>query len=285
MVCCIASLTLSSFVTSVSMKVASPPALRTSCSLARPSSGLSSAITTLAPSCANSRAAARAIPEPAPVIKATLSCNCPMIGPSFRHYLAVCDHPGSLPCCARLQGLAWLVAVISRRSAPRWCGVVLSGVFLLPSFFPVGCSVNSQARLETALGRFQVPEEPRPRVGNGDTQKQQDSAEDPFGAEAVRVQLVMHPELDRSGEIDHQLARQLVCRHCRREQPGAFNVRECPLPSSQVILHKLRPIDVVLYLPQGQKQRAEEVGMSGEVRGDNPGRLEQALERVRIRGR
>ena len=61
-VCWIALLTLSSFVTSVSTKVASPPAARTDCSHARPSSGLSSAMTTFAPSRVKMCDAARAIP-------------------------------------------------------------------------------------------------------------------------------------------------------------------------------------------------------------------------------
>src|SRR5262245_31866979 len=151
MVCCIAFLTLSSFVTSVSIKVASPPALHTSCSLARPNSGLSSAITTLAPSCANSRATACAIPEPAPVIKATLFCNCPMIGPSFDRYLQSATTRDQCHA-ARDCGSASLGVVGSCGGTPPWFGVVLRGVFLLASFFPVGCPVNSQARLEAAPG-------------------------------------------------------------------------------------------------------------------------------------
>src|SRR5277367_2872909 len=66
-----ALLTLSSLVTSVSTKMASPPASRTQASVARPNSGFNSAIMTLAPASANRRAAALAIPEPAPVMKAT----------------------------------------------------------------------------------------------------------------------------------------------------------------------------------------------------------------------
>src|SRR5439155_25709176 len=78
------------------MKVASPPASRTSCSLARPNSGLSSAMTTLAPSRVKSRAASRAMPEPAPVMNATFPCSRFMAYPpslsSFR-YLPRPHHP------------------------------------------------------------------------------------------------------------------------------------------------------------------------------------------------
>jgi hypothetical protein len=66
-VCWIALLTLSSLVTSVSTKAALPPESRTVASQARPNSGFNSAIAMLAPSSANKRAAARAIPDPDPV--------------------------------------------------------------------------------------------------------------------------------------------------------------------------------------------------------------------------
>ena len=76
--CCTICLTLSSSVTSVRTKRASAPASR---ALASPSVASISATTTLAPSATNSLAAARPMPEPAPVITATLPSRrfiCPL---------------------------------------------------------------------------------------------------------------------------------------------------------------------------------------------------------------
>ena len=67
--CCTICLTLSSSVTSVRTKRAPAPASR---ALASPSVASISATTTLAPSATNSLADARPMPEPAPVITATL---------------------------------------------------------------------------------------------------------------------------------------------------------------------------------------------------------------------
>src|SRR5437660_2763046 len=67
--CCTIRLTLSSSVTSVRTKRAPAPASR---AVASPSAASSSATTTLAPSATNSLADARPMPEPAPVITATL---------------------------------------------------------------------------------------------------------------------------------------------------------------------------------------------------------------------
>src|SRR5258708_11380116 len=75
--CCTIFLTLASSVTSVRTKRASAPASR---ALASPSVASISATTTLAPSATNSLAAARPMPEPAPVITATLPARrfiCP----------------------------------------------------------------------------------------------------------------------------------------------------------------------------------------------------------------
>ena len=79
--CCTICLTLSSSVTSVATKRASAPASR---ALASPSVASSSATTTLAPSATNSLADARPMPEPAPVITATLPARR-FIWPSPRY--------------------------------------------------------------------------------------------------------------------------------------------------------------------------------------------------------
>ena len=95
-VCLIALLTLSSLVTSVSTKAASPPESRTVASQARHNSGFNSAIAMLAPSSANKRAAARAIPDPDPVINATFPSRRPMIRTSFSRTIRT-------GCCAAAQ--------------------------------------------------------------------------------------------------------------------------------------------------------------------------------------
>src|SRR5215207_6087909 len=77
--CCTICLTLSSSVTSVCTKRAPAPASR---ALASPSFASISATTTLAPSATNSLADARPMPEPAPVITATLPSRrfiCPSL--------------------------------------------------------------------------------------------------------------------------------------------------------------------------------------------------------------
>src|SRR5229473_304076 len=77
--CCTICLTLSSSVTSVRTKRAPAPASR---ALASPSVSSISATTTLAPSATNILAAARPMPEPAPVITATLPARrfiCPSL--------------------------------------------------------------------------------------------------------------------------------------------------------------------------------------------------------------
>jgi hypothetical protein len=78
----------------VSTKAASPPESRTVASQARPNSGFNSAIAMLAPSRANKRAAARAIPDPDPVINATFPSRRPMICASFSHMIPIAG------CCA-----------------------------------------------------------------------------------------------------------------------------------------------------------------------------------------
>src|SRR5713226_3337733 len=83
--CCTICLTLSSSVTSVCTKRASAPASR---AVASPSVASISATTTLAPSATNSLADARPMPEPAPVITATLPTSrfiCP--SPSYTNLL------------------------------------------------------------------------------------------------------------------------------------------------------------------------------------------------------
>src|SRR5262245_31234595 len=88
--CCTIRLTLSSSVTSVCTKRAPSPASR---ALASPSVLSISATTTLAPSATNSLADARPMPEPAPVITATL--------PARRF---ICSSPpGRLPLVDSLQ--------------------------------------------------------------------------------------------------------------------------------------------------------------------------------------
>ena len=57
------------------MKVASPPAARTSAAVSSPASSPYSATTTRAPSAANIWAATRPMPPPAPVMIVTLSCS------------------------------------------------------------------------------------------------------------------------------------------------------------------------------------------------------------------
>jgi hypothetical protein len=69
-VAAMASFTSSSREVSVRKKLALPPVASISPTTAFPVSSFSSATSTLAPSAANSRAMARPIPEPAPVISA-----------------------------------------------------------------------------------------------------------------------------------------------------------------------------------------------------------------------
>src|SRR3990172_9358508 len=80
-------------ITSILTKLASPPASRSCFSVACPNSRLISASATLAPSRANINAVAFAIPEPAPVMNATLPSSLPIFfllsdkrHPAFFHF-------------------------------------------------------------------------------------------------------------------------------------------------------------------------------------------------------
>ena len=67
--------------TSAAKKAASPPRSATASTVARPAFSTASTTTTRAPSAAKASAEARPIPPPAPVIRATLFSNRPMVSP------------------------------------------------------------------------------------------------------------------------------------------------------------------------------------------------------------
>src|SRR5215207_7302740 len=112
--CCTICLTLSSSVTSVCTKRAPAPASR---ALASPSFASISATTTLAPSATNSLADARPMPEPAPVITATL--------PSRRF---ICASPR---CTSRLAAVALPLVDLSYRSSHEHRLVALGQAFAI----------------------------------------------------------------------------------------------------------------------------------------------------------